>query len=235
MTSRPQVTKALTRIKMMGLKPFTAVHAFLFKPSTGRLANRTSVFTDANSWNGGFYELALEYPANDPNGLAAGLEHLWNVSAIEGCYLDHTREPENQSRLRFQQALIDHGHLYGIATLPNGKRVACGTSCLRNYEGLDWLVFYCPMGALAQVYPVAGFPFDRAHSESWRTEIDGWLSNIGIKLFEDAPFRLGLIGFEVSDETSSEEVKKTGIPQQRYDGFLVPKLGHVTWYPPNEV
>lgn len=53
------------------------------------------------------------------------------------------------------------------------------------------------MSALGRACPVGGFPIDRADHEDWRRLIDNWLAEIGRSVFEAAPFRLGVVGFEV--------------------------------------
>ena len=72
-----------------------------------------------------------------------------------------------------------------------------GTRCWQTpYEGSDWLVFYFPMSALGNVYPVGGFPFDSAKHESWRIPLDNWLVDIARRIFPRAPFVLGLVGLK---------------------------------------
>ena len=53
------------------------------------------VFTGGETWTGGFYELALEYE-RDSGGVVDGLNALWKLEDIEGCYLDSAVEPTDQ-------------------------------------------------------------------------------------------------------------------------------------------
>ncbi len=189
------------------------------------------LFTDDDVWSGGFYELALEYCRDEAFALIDGLQALWHANPVDGCYLDRDRDPKDQSRAEFAPALPYEGHLHGVATLPTGKRIACGTCCVREEERSDWLVFYCPMGALSYAYPVGGFPFDGADHEPWRFQLDAWLADLGREIFNTAPFRLGLIGFETSGEVYAQDILKSGIPTQRWCGLLVPTAGKLVWHP----
>lgn len=197
----------------------------------GRPGDSKGLFTDDDVWNGGFYELALEYERGPSPGLVDGLAAVWNADAVVGCYLNPRRDPHHQPRAAFEPSLPFEGHLYGVATLPPGKRVACGTCCVREDRGTDWLIFYCPMGSLERVYPVGGFPFGDDDHDSWRAELEGWLTNIAHQVFAAAPFRLGLIGFETSGELHAVDVLQHGVPAQRHCAVLVPTPGGLVLHP----
>jgi hypothetical protein len=84
-------------------------------------------FTEDEIWNGGFYELAIE--------VGAVLHAIWTHPTLEGCYLDPNTEPHEQQRITSTQALLESGaHLRGLALLPNGQQVACGTCLIRESE-----------------------------------------------------------------------------------------------------
>lgn len=182
------------------------------------------LFTEDDVWSGGFYELAVEYERGARPGLVDGLAAVWNADSVVGCYLDHTRDPDDQPRVPFDASRFE-GLLYGVATLAAPGAVACGTCCVREEGGADWLVFYCPMGALASVYPVGGFPFESSGSDSWRDELDAWLIDLGQWVFAAAPFRLGLVGFETSGELYAADVFASGVPAKRHCAVLVPSAG----------
>jgi len=192
-------------------------------------------FTADDVWFGGFYELALEFDQEASAPLTQALDALWSLDSIEGCYLDRTVEPNAQPRLSFEPSLLDHGHLQGLLTLAEAKQVACGTCRVQETEGPDWLVFYVPMGALAQAYPVGGFPFDGASHETWRRPVDDVLARIGESIFDHARFRLGLVGFEVSGLKYAAELASSGVPEQRHLGYLVPHGARVTYHPRNAI
>lgn len=194
-----------------------------------------SVFTGEDVWAGGFYELALHYGQNSNDDLNNGLRSLWSLDCLEGCYLDRDREPDEQTRLEFEPSLMEHGHLQGIASVPGGSRVACGTCVLHISDQADWIVFYCPMSALDRAYPVGGFPFDGVDHEGWRVPLDLWLADIGRQVFERTPFLRGLIGFETDDSEHFDDDSTSNIPETRYCGLLVPQGGELNYFARTEI
>ena len=187
------------------------------------------LFTAADAWNGGFYELAIELGPRSDERLLVALKTLWRCDGLNGCHKDSAAEPSNQPRI-----LPDlNGHLLGIATVPGGRQVACGTFTVREDNGSDWLGFYLPMGALETVYDVGAFPFnDDTSNRAWREPLDTWLVQIAKSVFSVTPFSLALLGHEVSGETSAEEIKSQNIPKDRWIGYLWQENEHLVWYPP---
>jgi hypothetical protein len=121
--------------------------------------------------------------------------------------------------------------MLGVANLPNGRRVACGTCLIREEDGPDWLDFYLPMASLGTVYPVAGFPFGSEVDwpGPWRYEVEDWLAEVGLWAARTASFRLALIGFEVSGQLYAADVEKQGIPDERFIGYLWPAGDEVVY------
>lgn len=182
------------------------------------------LFTADDAWAGGFYELALEVGPRSDDRLGAALSALWGHPDLDGCYLDRVREPGDQPRIP-PNRLEDGSHLLGIARLPNGSRVTCGTCLIREVnDGPDWLDFYLPMGSLAAAYPCGGFPFgtEAECSRPWRFEVEDWLAGIGQWVGRSASFRMGLIGFEVSGQAYAADIAAGGIPAERSVGYLWP-------------
>src|SRR5437879_6075687 len=96
-------------------------------------------FTAPDTWHGGFYELAMQYGPHADHSLKAGLRAIWQRPDLEGCYLRSDVEPSQQQRVAPSLAVqLSNGHVRGIAILPNGHRVACGTVVVREAEGDDW-------------------------------------------------------------------------------------------------
>lgn len=189
------------------------------------------LFTVEGAWYGGFYELALEIGPRSDERLLAALTALWKFSDLDGCYLDRSREPADQPRSP-DYCLETGSHSLGVASLPNGARVVCGSCLVREDEGPDWLDFYLPMGSLATAYPVAGFPFGSAADwpGPWRYEVEDWLARIGMWITQSASFRLGIIGHEVSGHVYSSEIASNGIPDERYIGYLWPTNESTVYY-----
>lgn len=189
----------------------------------------SQLFTAADTWNGGFYELAIELGPRSDERLLAALETIWHYDGLDGCYKESTIEPSHQPRLLPN---LD-GWLLGTATVPGGQRAACGTFIVRENDGFDWLGFYLPMGALEAVYDVGAFPFyDDKSICTWRKPLDAWLVRIAEAIFSVIPFSLALVGHEVSGETSTEEVQSQGVPQDRWIGYLWREGEHLAWYSP---
>ena len=196
----------------------------------------TQYFTEANTWFGGFYELALELGSRSDERLLAALAAIWSDPDLDGIYLSRDLEPSRQQRLAVTAELSQVGHLHGLARLPNGATIACGTCIIREEDGPDWLDFYLPMGALGTVYPVGGYPSepDLAASRHWREALDPWLATIGIRVSDRVAYRLGLIGFEVSGDMYAEDILETGVPADHYPGLLWPTGETITYYPSTE-
>jgi len=195
-------------------------------------------FTSPETWRGGFYEIEFELGAPSDERLALALKTLWSQPALEGCYLSREKEPHAQVRVESQQCPTE-GHLYGLASLPNGAKAACGTYVckLQNEIGVrsrDLLAFYIPLGALGRTYPVGSYPFaDWDQAASWRVPLDEWLVELGRSVFVRVPFDLALIGFEVDfPNVSGEIVRQREIPAERFDGYLLQVGERLEWHPP---
>jgi len=197
-----------------------------------------SYFTHPDTWNGGFYELAIQVSGgHSDEKLLSALETLWTHPDLEGCYLHADVESALQERITPSVSHIQTGeHLRGLAHLPNGLRVACGTVLVREDEGSDWLDFYLPMGALSTAYDVGGFPFGDGKKDHviWRIPIDKWLLNIGYHVFREVRFELALIGHDVLGETSAAVILSKGIPEKRWISYLLPQGDSLRSYPCTE-
>jgi hypothetical protein len=197
--------------------------------------NMAAIFTQ-EMWGGGFYELALEYGHSSKASLAEALQALWTRPDLQGCYLHADEDPSRQPRVAPDLGVLESGeHLRGVATLPNGIQVACGTYLVREQAGEAWIGLYLPMGALATAYNVGGFPFDQSDSsQDWRQPLEEWLAQIGQGVYLKSPFLAGLVGFEVSGAVSAEELSISGVPAKRCLGYLFPSAYKLTWYPTNQ-
>ena len=191
-------------------------------------------FVDAENWQGGFYELAIELGPYSDARLQIALARVWADARLEGCYGERNRQPGDQPRVEPTVAALDtSGHLRGLATLPNGARAVCGTVAARGLDDRhDWLDVYLPLGSLARADErVGAYPFGAAmtigdetpsrDSLMWRQPLDAWLAEIAASIFQVVPFRLGLIGFETSGATTADEL--TRLPEERYITYLLPE------------
>lgn len=118
-------------------------------------------FTAPETWKGGFFELFVQPRTNTSDELCSLLKVLWSFPSLDGCYADRDCEPSSQTRVLPCANNVD-GYLYGLATLPNGKMMAC-VSYASHGIGAEGMApsyrvgFYLPLGALSTAYSV-GIP-----------------------------------------------------------------------------
>lgn len=198
-----------------------------------------TAFTDPENWSGGFYELELEIGVRDDGRLQRALTALWRAAAIVGCYASTEREPADQTTVPLTvTSLREYGHLRGIGHPPLGGPVVCGCYASVNDDNPDWpdwLALYLPLGSLARVERrIGGFPFGPdggSGSLRWRAPLNAWLAGVATEVFQDVDFRVGRIGFEV-DHTTAADLNGV-VPEQRWDGYLLPTDGHLGYTPAN--
>lgn len=200
----------------------------------------TDFLVDEN-WNGGYYELAIDLGRrSDPDSdrrLSTALASLWSDPGLEGCYLDRWRSRTEQQRVAAELTDPEEPHpLYGVAHLPGGGDVVCATHIVREQFGddpQDWIDLSLPTGALGQVDKrLGGYPFEEDDSSlTWRAPIDEWFAAIAARVFEAAPFKVALIGFEVSGDPAAETFE-AGLPDERWIGYVVPRSRGVEFVPP---
>ncbi|MEU8700356.1 hypothetical protein AB0C61_22350 [Streptomyces sp. NPDC048680] len=163
--------------------------------------------------------MAIEIGSSDDARLQAVLSALWSAAGVHGCFGRGDREPEEQDPVPCTVgSLAEFGHLHGRVRLPTGQLVVCGCVAIRGGDDSgDWLDLYVPVGAL-----------DHAGTAYWdgrpcfRSDVmDEWLATIGIETFKNAPFSLGVIGFEASGSTDAATLKGK-VPQTRDIGYLLP-------------
>lgn len=105
-------------------------------------------------------------------------------------------------------------------------------------SGIDWAGLLVPMGSLAQVRKVGAFPFgfgDSTPSRPWREPLDLLFAQVARAVYAVTPFRLALVGHEVSGETYADDILQGGgVPQERWIGYLMPSAdtGALDWCPP---
>lgn len=194
---------------------------------------RRRLFTSKDVWGGSFYELAIELGPRSDERLAAASAALWRHPKLDGPYGDNKREPWNQELVSPSLVVSDElvTHLYGVATLPDGHQVPCGSVAVREQESaIDWLDLYIPLGVLETIYEI-----EHPDNPSWRVwaePLQDWFADIGRSIYYEVPFSLGLIGEEVSGYRSASEVASEGVPEKRWLPLLVPnERGELVWYP----
>lgn len=184
-----------------------------------------ALFTNKDTWNGGYYELAIEMGERNDERLEVAIQSLWNHSSLEGCFSKRDIAPSQQNKIIPSLSnLNEHGHLRGLATLPNSEVIPCGMTTVIEVDGPDWLDFYIPMGALEMTLEnINGFPFDNSSEcKIWREPIDEWFTELALLTYMNVNFSLGIIGHEVSGDSYSDEVNINRIPEERYVRYLIP-------------
>jgi len=194
-------------------------------------------YTAQGNWDGGFYELTMELGDPADVVLQGALTALWRGAVIVGCHADRDREPADQDEVPCTVASLEEfGHLRGTVVVPGGHRVVCGVFATLLDDGGRWLTFYLPTGALIETDErIGGFPFgDHGGPESlrWRRDLDAWFALVGATVFDEVGFVLWLIGFEVDAGIDAASVAGQ-VPDQRWEGYLLPVDGVVRYTPAN--
>jgi hypothetical protein len=168
------------------------------------------------NWFGSFYEFSLELgPAGDDAVARRALEALWQQPELRGPWRERTAfaSPPDPSLLPPENV-----SQFGSLTLGKNIEVGCASYLVRIEGESDWLDLSVPTGMLELRFPVR-YPLDRT-TNPWLADLDRVLGRIAAKVYEVAPFRLGLLGEEASGATSAGEL--TGADCER-GGFLVPE------------
>lgn len=66
----------------------------------------------------------------------------------------------------------------------------------------------------------------------WRRPLDDWLADIAKRIFQTDPFRIALIGHEVSGDTEAASLGGS-VPEQRFISYLLPHDGRLDYAPAN--
>jgi hypothetical protein len=197
------------------------------------------LFTGEDTWLGSFYELAIELGPRSDERLAQASEALWRHQSIDGPYAKNDVEPADQPKVAASLIIDsnDHAtHLHGVATLPDGIKIACGCLAVREEESqIDWFDFYIPWGALETAYEIDYDAYQTGSFETWRhwaEPLDSWFAEIGRTIYDEVPFALALIGEEASGMTYASEVATRGGPGEKDYPMLLPdETGKLNWHP----
>ncbi|MBZ4322942.1 hypothetical protein JNW98_26815 [Streptomyces sp. SCA2-4] len=164
----------------------------------------------------------MEVGSRDDGRVQAVLSALWSAADVRGCFGRRDREPEEQDLVPCTVgSLAEFGHLLGQVRLPTGELAVCGCVAVRGGdESSDWLDFYVPVGALER----AGLAYQDGRPFFRSAVMDEWLAALGTEIFKEAPFALGVIGFEVSGCTDAS-TPAGELPTTRDIGYLLPQGG----------
>lgn len=120
----------------------------------------------------------------------------------------------------------------------NQQRVVYATHVVRerahgedhvDFEPHVWVSLDIPMGPLARVAPTGGSRFgDDEQSLRWRRPVDNWLVGIAERVYRSVPFRLALVGMEVSGDGHDAFPEP---PADRAYGYLLPVGSSLRYFP----
>jgi hypothetical protein len=176
---------------------------------------RAEYLRDEN-WLGSFYEVSLELgPFGDDALATRALETLWRQPELRGPWIDRTAFSSDPDSILLSP---EHTPLYGVLVLDTRDEVGCTSHLVRIEGESDWLDLCVPTGMLELKFPMT-YPLDRATNPRL-AKLDRLLARIAARIYEVAPFRLGLVGEEASGVRSAGEL--TAADCER-GGFLVPE------------
>lgn len=191
------------------------------------------IFTQADTWTGGSYDLGIELGPRNDLSLRRAVDALWSHPDLEGCYLFPDVEPGLQTRIEASAVSVEQV-LHGVARVGKAAPLACRTIVVRFDGGSDWVYFSFPIGSLSHVYDVGAYPIRSGSDTPWKSSVDNWLAELGQRVFDAVPFRLGLVGWDGGDVSDAISLQEHGVPSERWFGYLVPDEGRLKWFASNQ-
>jgi hypothetical protein len=175
---------------------------------------------DDDVWVGGFFMLALQYaPGEDLQPALDGL--VRRLSTVTDSQLATAEDVR-----------IDP--LVATLELPTGNSLPCKIWIVEA-EDVAWIELGIPMGAVDRFYPTGGYPFEEAGNSEWILMLQEVFRSIAGDVYEEAPFLLAVIGYEVCGEPTAQEIARDGVPRQRSVALLLPTPpAGLQWYPINQ-
>jgi hypothetical protein len=180
-----------------------------------------------NDWLNGHYELLMWF--EDPYTFQDTVQKIWSMPQFTGVWLEQEFDPDEDPRLDPQDDMVALEQLvhnfYGVAHLPNGISVPCGTTM----GTFPWIALFLPLAGLEKVYDVGRFPFGDFGRE-WQPKVDAFLADAGQEIFRATPFQVAAIDFEPDIEYMKRQIGRP-VPEERKHGLLIPNGRDVVWYP----
>lgn len=159
------------------------------------------------SWYGSYYELAIEVSsAPDDAALAAAVQRLWTAPQLVG---GPWRDRMATDAIAALPDVAPGGmeSVYGMVRIPELGDVRCVSWILREEGGgADWVDLCIPSAALPWPFP--------------QDVLDAALVPLATHVWAAAPFRLALIGEEVSGMWSAETITPDALT---HGGVLLPE------------
>jgi hypothetical protein len=151
------------------------------------------LFSDRDSWLGGYYELTMVYDRPEEKTVRASVQAIWQHEDLSGPVASRDRPFAEQPRADLRALLPGHGG-YGCARLPGGSIAPCGVNVVDPIaDPTTYVGFFVPFGVLDHFYP--GIWSDEPW-EPWARPLEDWFASVGEQVYRAAPFRVALIGEE---------------------------------------
>ena len=180
-----------------------------------------NIFTAPDAWYGSSFDLTLYlHKGCDPVTIST---RFWSLPIVDGCYLERYREPSDQTRIAPSDVVGNTPEvpLLGVATLPNGSRVACSTFFLGPDHDCSEFLVSLPLGSLASAYQIGAYPIDDGTPLDWRRTLEDWFFAVSAELWSCGVV-LGTIGAGTAGSLDASSVLRGGIPAERWEAFLWP-------------
>jgi hypothetical protein len=184
------------------------------------------MFAEPDTWTGGSIDLLVRLGHRRSDEVVAALRTIWSAPMLHGPFADQAI----CTPVLAVTSIDLERHLYGVASLENGIRVAFETSVVVDDEGV-WLYAGLPCGSLGKAYPIGAFPFGRSATEPWATDVYGWLFALAKRLYEVVPFACGMIGWLTASDV--DDLSRSTPPDDRHHGYIVEEGGGLRYYSPN--
>lgn len=158
--------------------------------------------TSRQSWEGSFFELALDLGPRDGSELDRAGEYIWSSAGVK-----RDAKPEIP------------GLETGTIALPRGPAIACAV--VKTVEETTWVALGIPAGELEEHFAVR-YPLHQLRNP-WIRPLEQALVRVADAVYPAVKFRLGLIGEEASGRwTADDESGAFAASVDERGGFLLP-------------
>jgi hypothetical protein len=185
------------------------------------------MFTEADTWHGGAIELLCLFRRAPSKLMPKIREVVWIWNCLDGPYAKRDIEPSQQAKV---SPTCDEAE-NGVATLPGLMgQTAFYCNFVEDSDGI-WLYAGLPLGGLARILPLGGFPFFETKTHDWEHVVYGWLFSLAEHINNRIPFASGAIGWGMP--AAIDAVETGVVPQTREGAFITNGGEQLMYHPPN--
>lgn len=151
------------------------------------------------NWLGSYYELGLEFDSAtfDEQMRFHLLQAVWQDLPLLGIVEERNMFGQPWRSIDVALGNKPYYQCYGCIRLKNGRIVGCGSRFFQDGNDL-WFVLYIPLGMLGLVYSVDYMQPITHEGNPWTIKVDEVLAPIGMRIYREVPFKLGVLGEEAS-------------------------------------